>query len=117
MEKTCLDCGAAVKGRSDKKFCDDQCRNNYNNRLKADENTPVKTVNRILFKNRKILGKLNPDGKTRISKVKLEKEGFNFTYFTHVYETQKGSMYRFCYEYGFLGLDQDYYLLVKREDV
>ena len=73
MTKTCLDCGNPIIGRADKKFCDDQCRNNYNNKLRADESTAVKNINAILFKNRKILEKLNPEGKTKISKAKLEK--------------------------------------------
>ena len=29
--KKCLSCGKLLKGRVDKKFCDDYCRNNYNN--------------------------------------------------------------------------------------
>ncbi len=117
MEKTCLDCGTAIKGRSDKKFCDDQCRNNYNNRLKAGNYAPVKTINGILLKNRKILGALNPEGKTKVSKARLEKAGFNFGYHTHTYQTQNGNMYRFCYEQGYLILENDWYLLVKREEL
>jgi len=35
--KTCLACGKILKGRVDKKFCDDYCRNNYNNLQKAKE--------------------------------------------------------------------------------
>ena len=117
MPKTCLDCNNPIVGRADKKFCDDQCRNNYNNKLRADESTAVKNINAILFKNRKILEKLNPDGKTKIAKAKLEKAGFNFTYLTHVYDTQKGNTYKFCYDQGYLALDNDWYLLVKREDL
>ena len=29
FNKICHYCGAELKGRSDKKFCDDYCRNNY----------------------------------------------------------------------------------------
>ena len=117
MPKTCLDCNNPIVGRADKKFCDDQCRNNYNNKLRADESTAVKNINAILFKNRKILEKLNPEGKTKIAKAKLEKAGFNFIYLTHVYDTQKGNTYKFCYDQGYLALDKDWFLLVKREDL
>lgn len=117
MSKTCLDCGATIVGRADKKFCDDQCRNNFNNKLRADDLTNVKAVNNILLKNRKVLEKLNPEGKTKVQKAKLEKAGFNFSYFTHNYETLKGSTYKFCYDYGYLALENDWYLLVKREEV
>ena len=116
MEKQCLDCGTAIKGRADKKFCDDQCRSNYNNRLKADDSKEVKRINSILFKNRKILHTLNPDGKTKVPKNKLEKAGFNFSYFTHQYQTAKGAVYIFCYDYGYLALENDWYLLVKKQE-
>ena len=29
--KNCLECGDAIAGREDKKFCCDGCRNSYNN--------------------------------------------------------------------------------------
>ena len=35
--KVCLACGKPLKGRIDKKFCDDYCRNNYNNQQKAKD--------------------------------------------------------------------------------
>ena len=116
MERTCLDCDAALKGRSDKKFCDDQCRSNYNNRLKSDHSGAVKMIDPILKKNRKILAKLNPEGKARMNRSKLTAQGFNFTYFTHVYETQKGKTYKFCYEYGYLELEGNELLLVRKEE-
>ena len=116
MERLCLDCNAVIKGRADKKFCDDQCRNNYNNRLKFEDSSIVKQVNAVLRKNRSILQKLNPEGKVKLSRERLAKHGFNFTYFTHVYETYKGATYHFCYEYGYLKLENDELLLVKRDE-
>lgn len=115
MEKTCLDCGTIVKGRTDKKFCDDQCRNNFNNRLKSEDGSLLKQINQALKKNRNILQKLNPNGKTRISRDKLLKQGFDQAYHTHIYETQKGAVYRFVYEHGYLMLENDEILLVKND--
>lgn len=115
MERLCLDCDNPIKGRADKKFCDDQCRSNYNNRLKSEQSPFVKRINQILARNRRILEKLNPDGKTKTSLKKLSEEGFNFGYHTHIYQTQNNNNYIFCYEYGYLKLDQDIVLLVKKE--
>ena len=42
MEKQCLECGTAIRGRADKKFCSDQCRNQYNNTLNRDANNYVR---------------------------------------------------------------------------
>ncbi len=116
MERTCLDCNALIKGRSDKKFCDDQCRSNYNNRIKAEDNSFLKQVNQTLKKNRNILKAKNPEGKTKVKRDVLVCKGFDFNYHTHTYATQKGSTYFFCYEYGYLVLDHDELLLVKREE-
>lgn len=116
MDRLCLDCGTAVKGRADKKFCDDSCRNNYNNRIKTEDGLVLRRINSILKKNRSILAQFNPNGKAKISRKKLISAGFNFDYHTYYYETQSGNCYVFCYEYGYLILNDDRVLLVKREE-
>ena len=116
-EKYCLDCGELIKGRSDKKFCNDQCRNNYNNKQNSDTLAIVRNINSILKRNRKILEELIPaEGKTRITKSKLIEKGYILNYNTHTYTTQKGAVYHFCYEYGFLPLEGEWFMLVKREE-
>ena len=115
MNKVCLDCGEPLIGRADKKFCNDQCRNNYNNRLNSDTSALVRKINNALRKNRMILAELNPTGKITVHKDKLTNQGFNFNYFTHLYITQKGHTYKFVYEYGYLQLENDFYMLVQRE--
>lgn len=116
MERLCLDCNAVLNGRADKKFCDDPCRTNYNNRLRTEDNSFLKEVNRILKKNRDILHTNNPEGKTKIKRALLVRKGFDFNYHTHTYATQKGATYIFCYEYGYLPLENEEILLVKREE-
>ena len=115
-KRTCLDCGEIIKGRADKKFCSDLCRNNYNNKLNADSTNYVRNVNNILRKNRRILEELNPTDKIKTHKSKLLEKGFDFTYHTNQYKTQKGDVYFFCYEYGYLPIENDFYLLVKRSE-
>lgn len=115
MDKQCLDCGEPIIGRADKKFCNDQCRNNYNNKLNSDTSALVRRINNALRKNRRILSELNPSGKVTVHKDKLTSLGFNFNYFTHIYKTQKGHVYKFNYEYGYLPLENDFYMLVIRE--
>lgn len=115
-ERRCLECERPVSGRRDKKFCDDQCRNNYYNRTNADVSDEFKSINLILKKNRRILEELlPPEGKIKVSGKTLSDRGFNPTYITHTYTTQNGSVYRYCYEFGYLGLEGDFFLIVKRE--
>lgn len=115
MSRLCLDCGEPITGRTDKKFCSDLCRNNYNNRLNSDANNLVRNINNALRKNRRILAELVPDeGKITLHQDKLTAKGFIFNYFTHLYTTQKGHTYHFVYEYGYLPLENGFYMLVIR---
>ncbi|MBL7743499.1 MAG: DUF2116 family Zn-ribbon domain-containing protein [Chitinophagaceae bacterium] len=113
--KTCLACGKPIKGRSDKRFCDDYCRNAYNNQLKSATNNLVRNINNALGKNRRILENLLPEGEetAKSNKEKLLRLGFNFKYFTHTYITKTGKTYLCCYEYGYLPLENDWFLIVK----
>ena len=115
-EKTCLDCGTVIRGRADKKFCNDLCRNNYNNQLNSNRYNLIRNVNNILKRNRRIIEELNPSGKTKTTTTKMAAKGFNFKYLTNKYDTANGKTYHFCYEYGYLPLDGDEVLLVKREE-
>jgi len=66
--------------------------------------------------NRKILKSFNKAGKSTVRKEKMMEEGFDPKYFTHYWKNQKGQVYLFCYEYGFLNLvenNQSKYLLVR----
>ena len=115
-KRICPDCGEPIKGRSDKKFCSDLCRNNYNNKLNSDTTNYVRNVNNILRRNRRIIEELTPDDKAKTHKSKLLEKGFDFGYYTNIYKTQKGVLYYFCYEYGYLPLENDFYFLVKRNE-
>ncbi len=114
-DKRCPECNEPLRGRADKKFCSDMCRNAYNNRLKTD-NTGMRNINNILRKNRKILEELIPEETARASRNKLSDMGFNFNYFTSIYTNKKEQTYFYCYEYGYLPLENDYFFLVKKKE-
>ncbi len=121
QQPNCLSCNKPLKGRADKKFCDDYCRNAYNNQLKAKEGQAfyIRTINRTLLKNRKILGSLLPETEetAKTTKERLSQLGFSFTYITHFYTTRTGRLYYYCYDYGYLPLDNDWLLLVKNKSL
>src|SRR5690554_2608437 len=115
MEKICPECGTKVKGRADKIYCSDQCRNMRNNLLNKDRKNIVRTTNNWLRKNYRILESLNPEGKTKTTKEKLLGLGFSFDYFTSIYTTKSGSTYFYLYDQVYLPLDNNIYLLVKKD--
>ena len=116
MQKQCPECGDAIVGRIDKKFCSDGCRNTFNNRLNKDKRNLIRNTNNRLRKNYRILEALNPEQKTKVSRGRLIEQGFDFHYFTNLYTTKAGKVYYLVYNQGYLPLDNDYYALVKRED-
>lgn len=114
--RKCLQCHDPVKGRSDKKFCCNDCRTQYNNEVNRNANLFVSKINRILKRNRRILAEMTPNGKSKTTREKLLTAGFNFNYFTNEYNTKGGNTYRFCYEYGYIRLDKVNYALVLRKE-
>jgi len=115
-QRKCLECGEPLRGRADQKFCSDACRNAYNNQKLGSTNNYMRKINRILKKNHSVLKELNPDDKTTTYKGVMIKQGFNFNYFTHIYKTKNGRVYYFCYDQGFSVLENNKFLLVRRED-
>ncbi len=109
----CLECGINISGRVDKKFCGDVCRNTYNNKLNSDSVNLVRNTNNALRKNRRILAEICLDEKAKTTENRLIQMGFDFNLITSVRTTKKGSTYFFVYDYGYLELDNNFYLIVK----
>ena len=115
--KTCQLCNKPLKGRADKKFCDDYCRAAYNNELKSPVNNHIRNINNALGKNRRILDAiLGTEEMAKTTRDKLMQKGFLFKYFTHQYLNKKGQTYFFVYEMGYLPLENDWFLIVKRKE-
>ena len=113
--KTCLECGDAIVGREDKKFCSDGCRNAYNNKINKDSTNYMRNINNKLRKNYRILSELNVEGKSKTTRAKLMSKGFDFEFFTNVLNTKSGNTYYFLYDQGYMVLDNDYYMIVKKD--
>jgi hypothetical protein len=76
----------------------------------------VRNVNNALRKNRRILEDiLNENEKITVPRQKLIDKGFNFSYCTTQSLTKNNHCYLFCYEYGYLGLEKDIALIVKKK--
>ena len=102
-------------GRADKKFCNDSCRNAWNNRIRNRATSSVHLINTILKRNRNLLHEAIPMGAstTRIKKVQLDAQGFNPGFFTGASKRKNGSLFFLCYEFGY-SVTKECYNVVKR---
>ncbi|MFI5149592.1 MAG: hypothetical protein ACHQRM_07640 [Bacteroidia bacterium] len=113
--KECIECREPLAGRADKKFCSDMCRNAYHNRQNSDESNYVRNVNNILRKNRRILHDILKGEETlRCSSNRLKDKDFDFNHFTSLYRNKNGETYYYCYEYGYLTLENNYCCIVRK---
>ena len=106
--KTCLHCDRPLEGREGKKFCDSLCRGAYHyDKSKQEKPSFYFTVQSKLKKNRHILKKYNPGGKTTVRQSLLLEEDFDPRFFTHYWKSTRGEVYLFVYEYGFKKIEEN----------
>jgi hypothetical protein len=119
----CENCGKELFGRTDKRFCNDGCRNQFNREKafrdaqKAHDNLPE--IFKIIKRNYGILQthhpeKLHPDERISFDIADLKADGFNFKFFTSTDEID-GEAYKFCFDIGWLR-SGDLCLLVYRPE-
>lgn len=118
--KHCLACGKELNGRSDKKFCDLHCKSAYHYKQSIQE--APRFYNRVdnqLKQNRRILKAFNKAGKATVRSGVLREQGFDPNFFTHYWKNQKGDIYLFVYEFGFLKRKENQiekYILIQWQD-
>jgi predicted nucleic acid-binding Zn ribbon protein len=117
VDKKCGECGITIIGRTDKKFCSDQCRNTFNNRLNSEKTVLMRTTNHVLRKNRRILLEFHQRGIAQIRRDALLASGFNFNLFTSCTKTKAGHEFFYCYEQGYIRLKKGFFRLVIKKDV
>jgi len=50
ITKYCAHCQKPIKGRTDKKYCNDYCRNSFNNQVHSEHNNYMRQINQLLQK-------------------------------------------------------------------
>jgi hypothetical protein len=103
--KKCQFCQTEIKGRADKKFCDNYCRSSFSNKSHKDANRLLRVTNSILKKNRIILEKLylSKQGiENSFQSIKFLEMGYNFKFQTHWKEIESGKICVCCYDYGYV---------------
>ncbi len=108
---TCKECGTKLKGRSDKKFCDSNCRNAYHNEKSRPGEQHIRKINRQLSKNRNLLDRLLSEGVERAPQVLMKSMGFKEELFTSLVIDQDQEIY-FVYDQAFRKEGQEIVILV-----
>jgi len=103
--KKCKECGLEFYGRLNQYFCSAKCRFDFNNSIARNNREDINSILKILLQNREILKTIFETGTTEIPKADLQAKRYNFTYLTHQLKTEDKSNYIFCFEYGFLVLN------------
>lgn len=75
----------------------------------------MRNINNKLRKNYRILSELNMDVKSKTTRSKLLNKGFDFDYFTSILNTKTGNTYYFVYDQGYMALESDFFILVKKD--
>lgn len=105
----CLDCSQKLYGRSDKKFCNDHCRNSYHAKRNKDWNNYMRNINHILRKNRRILAFFHQNNVQTITTSMLALQGFQISYCTSFHEK---SQERYYYDYQLIPIQKDKFKIV-----
>ncbi|MGC4038339.1 MAG: hypothetical protein QM764_20415 [Chitinophagaceae bacterium] len=117
-ERVCKNCGEpikATKGRRDRLFCNNECKNKYHNAKTYQEEHEISRIYVILRNNRRILAKMfERKDKDEIGRERLLKLGFDFDYHSHfVISKIKRNQFTFCFDYGYRLVRPDIYKVVK----
>ena len=98
----CLDCGDTLVGRIDKKFCDDGCRTSFHNKANRKSSKRVRSINRTLRRNQKILSYFYGSGQRSVPKERLIEMGFSFHIHTRQIKEDKQPLIQYSYDIGFV---------------
>lgn len=118
MKKKCLECKHEFQGRVDKKFCSVKCKNDYNYRLRKTTKSVTKQIDAILHRNREILEQVMASQKTQklmLTKLELERWGFNFNYITGFYKNNQGKLYHYVYDYAWMEFSKQEVMIVRKK--
>jgi hypothetical protein len=101
--RSCLFCGDGLRGRTDKRFCDDVCRNRWHNqsRRAPKMSDRARSIQRQLIKNRAILlTLLRTRKRCLVKRETLIRAGFYFEVYSHI-KRSGGRVKTYCLDVGY----------------
>lgn len=99
--KQCAWCNALIKGRTDKKFCNDYCRSSFHYKARDQKPELVKQIIRQLERNWLLLGEWGLIGISEIDLKHARMQGFVEDCFTGI-ETRSKKRWRLVFDRAFV---------------
>ncbi|WP_276090832.1 hypothetical protein [Pedobacter sp. JY14-1] len=104
--RICQQCGTQLRGRTDKKYCNERCRARSRYLFRKQQATnPVRLIDARLKQNRNMLSNLLSQGIHQVSKAQLQSGGFDFTFYTSIKHECPESLSIYCYDFGYSIVD------------
>ena len=86
----------------------------YNNSKIRDAREPINDINKLLYRNRTVLKDLYERFESReLDKNLLHHSDYNKRYYTHHSYNQHNELYTWCYDYGWIIVDEQRIQVVK----
>ncbi|MCB0734533.1 MAG: hypothetical protein KDC76_08130 [Bacteroidetes bacterium] len=114
----CVTCGNELKGRADKRFCDNTCKNQFHNHHPKPSigRAAFNRINQKLQRNYSILSSIMSTSQRFIAQGDLSRLGFDFSYHTQSEETSDGPPCYFCYDVGYIPVESGYFALISLDE-
>lgn len=113
----CLECGQSIGyGRTDKKYCCEECKNRHNNTLARMSRSAKRKILKILDRNYEILDKLLKAGKDSAWISDVAAAGFNPGYSTYYRKTGRREYYH-CFDISYVMTPNRIYCMTKIQNL
>ena len=113
--KHCPMCGDKLKGRKDKVFCSLECKNAYHRERRHQHLPHTKLIDAALHRNWTILAEFHETigkNKFHVPMSDLLNSGFKTEYHTSTKVNNKGKLYNYVYNYGWMQFSEKEVLVV-----
>jgi hypothetical protein len=115
MKNECQQCRKALHGRTDKRFCNSNCKNAFNFAKRRDTRNEVKEIDGYLHRNREILATLMGESKKEMfDRAVLTRAKFRWEYMTGIYKNKQGKWYHLVYDYAWMEFTDQQILIVRK---
>jgi hypothetical protein len=116
MKNNCATCQKEIIGRSDKRFCSVQCKNEHHAQMRRNTRDAVAEIDGYLHRNREILATLMGDAtKVELDRLVLNRTGFRPEYHTSTYLNKEGKTYRIIYDYAWMDFSDQKILIIRKK--